>query len=154
MIQIIHVPWYLTLAFAAGCAYFLTNNLETVIPWFTGLAELGFMVYLESFVFVIGLLLLARDDDSRAITVMEVLPTLGFLGTAVGFTQFLGTWDATGSNLDIGGMKLAFMTTAQALFYNALLMLVYMGRRRLQVRQRSRVSDEDEWWRKDGRWGP
>lgn len=152
MIRIIHVPWHVTLVLSLAFAYFLTSNLEVAIPWFSGLTERGPLVYLESFVFVIGLVLLARGDDNRAITIMELLPTLGFFGTAIGFSQFLDTWDAASSTLDVSGMKLAFMATAQALFYNAILMLVYLGRRESTVDRRA-PDDNNSWWREDNKWG-
>jgi hypothetical protein len=151
VIRIIHVPWWAALPLSLGFAYFLTVNLEVAIPWFVGLTDQGPLVYLESFVFVIGLVLLARGDDNRATTIMELLPTLGFFGTAIGFSQFLSAWDMDVSTLNIAGMKLAFMTTAQALFYNAVLMLVYMGSRSPPTGRRP-SSDDDSWWR-ENKWG-
>ncbi len=107
----------------------IITNLLDGLRYFQGLLDQGWIVYLESAVFVTAIVFLLREDDERASTCMEILPTLGFLGTALGFTMFLIEWGTEGTQPDLTGLQLAFLTTGQALALNAVLMFVSLAKK-------------------------
>lgn len=131
-------------------SYFLTNNLGVVIGYFKSLPSQGPLVYISSFVFLIALYLLQRGDEEEEVErCKDMLSTIGFMGTAFGFTGFLEVWN--GAEMSIEPLKLAFLTTAQGLFYNALVMLVQFGSRRSIVQeQKDERHEESERTREGG----
>lgn len=106
-----------------------------MIGYFKSLPSQGPLVYVSSFVFLVALYLLRRGDDEEAVErCKDLLSTIGFMGTAFGFTGFLEVWN--GAEMSIEPLKLAFLTTAQGLFYNALIMLVQFGSSRSAVQEK------------------
>lgn len=87
--------------------------LPAIFPFLSSLPSQGPIPFFTTGAGVLGTWFALKDEEERAEQCASLCTSFGFLGTAVGFTNYLMVFQK--DNTDMGGLLLAFVTTAHGL---------------------------------------
>ncbi len=87
--------------------------LPAVFPFLSSLPTQGPIPFFTTGAGVLGTWFALKDEEERAEQCASLCTSFGFLGTAVGFTDYLMVFQK--NSTDMSGLLLAFVTTAHGL---------------------------------------
>lgn len=87
--------------------------LPAIFPFLSSLPTQGPIPFFTTGAGVLGVWFALKDEEERAEQCASLCTSFGFLGTAVGFTNYLMVFQK--NSTDMSGLLLAFVTTAHGL---------------------------------------